>query len=155
GDGKADLAGREAATGRWWVGLSNGAAFQTAFWGAWSSGFTWDVKVGDFNGDGLTDLAGRIKENGQWYVNVATGAAYVTGVWAAWSAGSPGLLDWVDVQVGDFNGDGKADVTARILETGEWWTSLSLGATASLPAARWAVWAASPAVTWVDVRKAA
>jgi hypothetical protein len=46
----------------------------------------------------------------------ATGSSFTTTKWATWSTS----VNWVDVQVGDFNGDGFADITGRALETGKW-----------------------------------
>ena len=31
---------------------------------------------------------------------------------------------WVDVRIGDLNGDGKADIVGRDLSTGQWWANL-------------------------------
>jgi hypothetical protein len=59
-------------------------------------------------------------------------------------------VNWLDVQVGDFNGDGKADLAGRVFQSGEWWVSLSTGS--SFNASLWTTW--SPAVNWVDVRVA-
>jgi len=36
-----------------------------------------------------------------------------------WDAWSPSFT-WADVQVGDLNGDGKADLLGRALENGQW-----------------------------------
>jgi hypothetical protein len=52
------------------------------------------------------------------------------------------------LKVGDFNGDGKADITGRVLQSGEWWTGISTGT--SFTASLWTTW--SPNVTWVDVQ---
>jgi hypothetical protein len=51
GDGKADIAGRDLASGTWWVGLSNGStALSTSLWTTWSPGVTWaDTSSGDFS----------------------------------------------------------------------------------------------------------
>jgi hypothetical protein len=57
----------------------------------------------------------------------------------------------VDVQTGDFNGDGKADITGRAMQTGQWWTGISNGST-SYQTNLWDTWSA--AATWVDVRAA-
>jgi hypothetical protein len=54
----------------------------------------------------------------------------------------------VDVQVGDFNGDGKADITGRVQQSGQWWTGTSTGS--SFSNSLWDTW--STAVTWVDVQ---
>jgi hypothetical protein len=55
----------------------------------------------------------------------------------------------VDVQVGDFNGDGKDDITGRVLQSGQWWSGISTGS--AFTTSLWATW--SSAVTWADVRK--
>lgn len=54
----------------------------------------------------------------------------------------------MDVRVGDFNGDGKADITGRWLEGGSWWTGLSTNS--SFATSMWASW--NPNVTWVDAQ---
>jgi hypothetical protein len=57
-------------------------------------------------------------------------------------------VTWVDVQVGDFNSDGLADITGRALESGQWWTGISTGS--SFNTTLWTTWWTG--VTWVDVR---
>src|SRR5262245_63750485 len=39
-----------------WVGLSNGARFNTSQWGTWCTPADIKVFAGDFNGDGRTDV---------------------------------------------------------------------------------------------------
>jgi hypothetical protein len=51
------------------------------------------------------------------------------------------------VQVGDFNGDGKADITGRVLQNGQWWAALSTGST--FQNSLWATW--NPNVAWTSV----
>jgi hypothetical protein len=53
----------------------------------------------------------------------------------------------VDVQIGDFNGDGLMDIVGRALQTGEWWAGLSTGT--SLYTRLFDRWDTTP--TWVNV----
>jgi autotransporter-associated beta strand protein len=148
GDGKSDITGRWLQTGQWWTSVSNGTSLNTTEWATWSAAVTWeDVKVGDFNGDGKSDIIGRFGAAGQWWTGASTGSAFTTSLWDTWAADSPNVT-WVDVQVGDFNGDAMADITGRWLQSGQWWTSLSNGA--GFTHTLWTTW--NPNVTWVDVK---
>jgi FG-GAP-like repeat/IPT/TIG domain len=149
GDGKADLAGFDPATGNWWVSLSTGSSFTSpALWTTWASAVPWvNVFVGDLNGDGKADVIGQ--EYGQWWANVSSGTSFQPTLWGAWAPPNPGALDWVDVHLADLNGDGRADVIGRYLETGQWWVSLS-GKTGFVSTSLWTTW--STAVTWVNVQ---
>jgi hypothetical protein len=150
GDGKADIVGRYLEGGSWWVALSTGSGFTVSKWDTWSTGATWvDVKVGDFNGDGKSDITGRWLQGGEWWTGISTGSAFNTSKWATWSTGTTGLpVTWVDVQVGDFNGDGKADIAGRALQNGQWYVGLSDGSSA-FNTSLWATW--STGASWVDV----
>jgi len=122
GDGLVDIVGRQLESGQWWVALANGnGTFTTVFWDRWSPGFTWaDIHAADVNGDGRADIVGRIKESGQWWVGLSNGVTgFSTSLWDAWSPS----FTWADVQVGDLNGDGKADLLGRALENGQWWAA--------------------------------
>jgi FG-GAP-like repeat/IPT/TIG domain/Beta-propeller repeat len=139
------LVGQTAQSGQWWVAKSNGSsAFTNVLAGTWSP--TWvDVQTGDFNGDGFTDLVGMNLQTGQWLVGLSDGAGhFTTTVWSQWDPS----VTWVDVKVGDLNGDGKADLIGRDSQSGQWWAALSNGS--SFTNALWDTW--SPAVTWVDVQ---
>jgi hypothetical protein len=158
-----DLTGRVRENGQWWTALSNGSSFGSSLWATWSTAVTWvDVQIGDFNGDGASDIIGRALETGQWWVGLSRDKplppsglpvnslqvpiafpAFSTTLWSTWSPS----VAWVDVQVGDFNGDGKSDITGRALESGQWWTGLSTGS--SLTTSFWGAW--STATTWLDV----
>jgi uncharacterized protein (TIGR03118 family) len=84
-------------------------------------------------------------QSGDWWVSLSGGATSPsTKLWATWNPN----VTWVDVQVGDFTGDGKDDITGRVLQSGDWWTGVSTGS--SFTIGKWASWSA--AVTWVDVQ---
>ena len=103
-----------------------------------------DVQVGDFNGDGLADIVGRADELGQWWVGLSNGSTMFTNhLWGTWSTS----VRWDDVQLGDFNNDGKMDLAGRVDESGQWWVALSNGS--QFNNQLWATW--STAISWVDV----
>lgn len=126
-DGKDDLAGR-VSYGDWWVSLSTGTALQARLWGNWSSSMTWvNTLTADFNRDGRQDIAGQ-NSQGMWFVSISTGTApsnssFTTSQWGQWSTNTV----WSDIQVGDFNGDGRADIAGRS-SIGQWWINRSTGA---------------------------
>ncbi len=125
GDGRTDIAGRAADTGNWWVSRSDGVSFVTATGGRWSPASTWQsVMAGDFNADGRTDIIGRTASRGDWWVGLANPAGgFATTNFGKWSTG----IDWLDICLGDFNGDGRADVLGRAQNTGAWWDGSSDG----------------------------
>ena len=90
------------------------------------------------------DIVGRASSTGQWFGGISTGSSFTNAPWAAWSSS----ITWVDVRIGDLNGDGKADIVGRNSATGEWWVALSNGS--SFTTTLWATW--SPSVTWTDVQ---
>jgi hypothetical protein len=69
---------------------------------------------------------------------------FTTTLWDTWSR----VVTWVDVQIGDLNGDGKADLVGRRLETGQWWGAVSTGS--SFTSTLWTTW--SRTLVWADVR---
>ncbi len=115
GDGKDDVVAWHSQTGDWQVALNDGSRFvQTA--GAkresWLKPWAiknWTPLVGDFDGDGLDDIAVQNSITGEWQVALSDGVRFVP---------HPGrgdfswLSQWVIGKpfVGDFNGDGKADL---------------------------------------------
>ena len=147
GDGRDDVIGRDSATGDWWVALtrSDGSGSDNVLWGKWSPSVTWvDVVVGDFNDDGKADVVGRVESSGEWWMLESIGGGGSVNVfWGRWST-SP---TWVDVMVGDFNGDNRADVIGRVESSGEWWLLRSQGGSADN--VFWGRW--STHVTWDDV----
>ena len=86
----------------------------------------------------------RARESGQWWVGLSTGAAFAPSFWDRWS---PEAI-WANVQLGDLNGDGRADLIGRALQSGQWFAGLSTGTT--LTTSLWDAWATG--VTWADVR---
>jgi hypothetical protein len=127
GDGKTDVAGL-SLSGAWFVGLSSfvsgvptfgqnqfitGAPW--AYYGSGSSAVWTKLFVADFNGDGKDDIAG-FGFNGKWFVGLSQASPTsinesdfsVGAPWADFGTGDPNV--WVNTYIGDFNGDGKADI---------------------------------------------
>jgi myo-inositol-hexaphosphate 3-phosphohydrolase len=128
GDGTMDVAIHDRQTGAWYVGVSTGAALRVEHWGSafGNRGDVEEVFVGDFTGDGKADVAIHDKRTGNWYVGVSTGAALRI---EAWASGFGNRGDTVEqVLVGDFTGDGKADVAVHNRQNGNWYLGLSTGA---------------------------
>jgi hypothetical protein len=113
GDGKADILWRNSTNGDVEVWLANSGAGFTGFTGhdlgVVSSGSTIQ-QVGDFNGDGKADILWRNTNGdvGLWLSNAGAGFTGFTGQDLGVVGGS-----WSIQNVGDYNGDGKADILWR------------------------------------------
>src|SRR5207244_129439 len=143
--------GHDLNTGQLLVSISNGNnGFTNNVFGTLSTAVNWvNVVTGDFNGDGKTDVAARVQQTGFWWVGINTGASFSLSKWGGqW----PTSVNWVDVNVGDFTGDGLTDITGRVLQTGRWWVALSNGSAASsFTSSPWGT-ALPTTVTWVDFK---
>lgn len=124
GDGRTDFACWNGATagtaGPWSVLLSNGAGFDRQTWNnglGSSSIFNFQCVVGDFNGDGLTDVS-CYTSGGAWGVALSTGAGFVTQGWT--SSVAPNLPIYNQCLTGDFNGDGRTDISCYSGSGGNW-----------------------------------
>lgn len=152
GDGfQDDMVGRIRSNGQWWALKGNGISAIPQLLGAWSSAINWtDVRFGDFDNDGfVNDIAGRNPTTGQWQVSTSDGFTLDTKIWATWTTGT----NWVDVIVGDFNGDGKkGDIAGRDRVTGLWRVLVANGTTTFTDLTNYGQW--TPSVNWVDVRGA-
>jgi hypothetical protein len=127
GDGRTDVAIHDRQTGEWWIGRSTGTGFTKERW-ATSFGNRGrdaeDVFVADFNGDGRADVAIHDRETGAWYVGISTGTSLAISAWVL-DFGNRGSRE--EALVGDFTGDGRADVAIHDRETGAWWVGVSTG----------------------------
>src|SRR6266480_2640188 len=127
GDGRADILWRNLSTGENYIYLMNGwtiaaqgliNGLSTASQG--SVNFVdpaWQVKgIGDFDGDGKADILWRNSSTGENYIYLMNG----------WTIAARGLVNIVEPSsfwelkgIGDFDGDGKADILWRNSSTGE------------------------------------
>jgi autotransporter-associated beta strand protein len=101
-----------------------------------------DVTTGNFTAGKDSDIAG-MTAGGQWWVAVSNGSKFSNQFWGTWP-----VATWVDVQTGDFNGDGLTDIAGRNSQTGQWYVAQSTGS--SFNTTIWTTW--NPNVTWVDVK---
>ncbi|MDY0171020.1 MAG: FG-GAP-like repeat-containing protein, partial [Thermoguttaceae bacterium] len=132
-----DLMGRITSNGDWWLGESNGVdAFSNSKVNRWNPNLEWaDIMVGDFTGNGVDDIAGRIVSTGDWWLAVNNGDGTFTNQrWGRWNTN----VTFSDIMVGDFTGDGKADIVGRAVNSGDWWVARSTGS--SFTNQKWGRW---------------
>ena len=118
GDGKADIVWRNMSTGENYMYPMNGTQILA------SEGYlrqvadmNWQVAgTGDFDGDGKADILWNNFSTGENYVYPMNGTQILTTEGYARTITSQ---DWRIADVGDYNGDGRADVLWRNISTGE------------------------------------
>src|SRR5262249_42094987 len=118
GDGKDDILWRHALTGDNYLYPMNGLAIKA------SEGYLrtvadldWNVAgVGDFDGDGKADILWRNSASGQNYLYPMDGTAIKPGEGFIRTVAD---VRWEIKGVGDFDGDGMADILRRNSATGE------------------------------------
>ncbi|SOB88951.1 C40 family peptidase [Streptomyces sp. 1331.2] len=167
GDGRDDVAvlydygkdGERNHSGLWTF-TSKGAGFNAPrqVWDSGSDSWNWassKVTVGDFNGDGKADIGvlydlGRTddgRNRTRLYTFTSTGSGF-TGPQLAWDSSTDAVSSWnwatSKPVVGDFNGDGKADIGV-VYDYGQFdtgnrtavWTFTSTGAGFAGPKLAW------------------
>ena len=119
GDGKADIAVYRSSTGQWFILKSSSGYSYSDYmlinWGRPS--YNDQPVVGDFDGDGKTDIAVYRPTTGQWFI-LKSSSGYSNSDYMLINWGSPSLND--QPIVGDFDGDGKADIGVYRPGTGQW-----------------------------------
>ena len=128
GDGKADILWQNSTTGEVYLWFMNGSTIASqAEVGVVSPSSGWViVGVGDFNGDGKADILWQNTISGEvyiWFMNGSTIASQAAvGI-------VPSSTGWVIKGVGDFNGDGMADILWQNTNSGEVYLWLMNGST--------------------------
>lgn len=155
GNGFDDIMGRNEINGRIQIASSYGTGFTSWTWShwlqtnpgttaddPWATRLVWnDLVVGDFNGDGKDDIAGRALRDGTWWIGISTNdLQFVATSWGRWSRTS----DWVHINVGDFDGNGRTDLIGLDLGSGTWKVASSLNE--RLYSWNWGTWSTN--VDW-------
>ncbi len=134
GDGKADVCGRGASG--FICLLSDGTGFTTqlslgdmADSGGWNDPkYYTTIQMGDVNGDGKADVCARAKAGVSCWLSEGNGFSKpVTGPGLSDSEGWSDPKYYTTIQLGDVNGDGKADVCARAAAGFRCWLSNGSG----------------------------
>ena len=127
GDEKADMLCHDKRTGHKSVALANSAGQFTGT--SWQKAMGWcnhagsELYVGDFNGDGRTDMLCHDSAGKKW-IALANSAGQFTG--NSWYR----AMGWCNhagsqLHIGDFNGDGKADMLCHDTRNGYKWVALA------------------------------
>lgn len=105
------------------------------------AGDSHDVGAYEWQPNGPRQSIAGLGMDGTWLVARSNGSQFVNEVWGEW----PNTYGWVDVNVGDVNGDGLEDLVGRI--DGRWYVAKSLGS--GFTTEVWGAW--SDQVAWHDV----
>src|SRR5207249_6543380 len=118
GDGRSDVLWRNASTGENYLYPMNGTTILAGEgYLRTVADLNWKIAgVGDFDGDGKADILWRNSSTGENYIWLMNGLSTA-------SQGSVNFVDpasgWQVQGVGDFDGDGKADILWRNTSTGQ------------------------------------
>lgn len=108
GDGKADISVFRPSNGFWHIMKSSGG-FSSIQWGQKTD----ELVPGDYDGDGKTDVAvyRGIADNYNWYIRRSSDTTLFARSWGI-DQGYGGVTP----VPGDYDGDGKTDLTVQILD---------------------------------------
>ena len=145
GDGKSDILWQNSSTGEVYVWLMNGTTIASQGTpGTVTPSSGWVIAgVGDFDRNGTSDILWRNTISGEVYLWLMNGTTIA-------SQGDVGVVSpssgWNIVGVGDFNGDGEADILWQNSTSGEVYLWLMSGTTIASQGSPGTV---SPSSGWV------
>ena len=118
GDGYADILWRNSDTGENYIFFMNGTSVQeNSDYINSVSDLDWQTAgIGDFDGDGRSDILWRNLSTGEDYIFVMDSTSLTE---RSGYTNSVSVPNWQIAGVGDYNGDGKADILWRNNSTGE------------------------------------
>jgi hypothetical protein len=117
GDGRADVLWRNSTTGENYIYIMTGTAIGPEGFLRTVADQNWQVaRVGDFDGDGKADILWRNRATGDNYIYLMDGLSIKAGEGYLRTVADQ---SWQVAGVGDFDGDGKADILWRNTSTGE------------------------------------
>jgi hypothetical protein len=124
GDGQADILFHNPPDGNWWLGSHDGnelkwsSAGNTSAFGNGGDGRPFWVD--DFNGDGQTDVLFHYPADSNWWLGSYDDTQLVWSL-AGNTSGFGKIWGSCLFSVGDFNGDGPADILFLNPPDGNWW----------------------------------
>ncbi|BDX08452.1 FG-GAP-like repeat-containing protein [Planctobacterium marinum] len=124
GDGVTDIAIRDKSSGWWYLQYSSTGAIDALQFGRNSE----DIPIpADYDGDGLADLAVRRPSNRTFYIRNSSGVDEITGNSDGITRLRFGSRQEDIPVIGDFDGDGQADIGVRRPSTKYWYIRNSSG----------------------------
>lgn len=117
GDGKDEVIGHQSATGKWWGLFQESTGFVSRQLGSSSTATTYEyLLAGDITGDGRSDVVSRDRLGNFWALT-SNGSSSQVQLVKNWVNN----VEWRDVMLLDYDGDGVQEIIGRNTGNGYWW----------------------------------